>query len=171
MRFVVVSKDQRLKNEAFNLLKSRFARFEKKYPESTLKAVITKGKGSSVALKIILRDSSNKVVFVTDIVDGSLLEAIATAEHLLQEHIKKQWDILNKKAHKVIKLEPAKPSLPSWEDEIQIRKKIDPKPMTEKEAILQLKNFNKNELLFYNADTERVCLLTKDKDKFILFET
>lgn len=60
----------------------------------------------------------------------------------------------------------------SEDNQIVKRKTVSNKPMSEKEAVLQMNAFNYNSFLFYNVDTKTPCMLYKKNDKqYVLIDT
>lgn len=94
--------------------------------------------------------------------DRNIKRALYIAKQKLFKkiHSKEPFGLLN---------EPTEPCQQT--EEIAAYKRIDMKPMSIEEAILQMKTFNHHAFMFLRADTQRMCMLYKrGNGQYVLLE-
>ncbi|WCK57737.1 ribosome-associated translation inhibitor RaiA (plasmid) [Aneurinibacillus sp. Ricciae_BoGa-3] len=110
----------------------------------------------------------NGAVIKLDETTSDLYIAIDILVDKMKYQLSKTADKLKGQEHRSIRfMSERKVKEPESENEkpkIVKRKQFDLKPMTEEEALLQMEALNHQTFIFFNPDTDTMCLLYKRKD-------
>ncbi|WCF11744.1 ribosome-associated translation inhibitor RaiA (plasmid) [Paenibacillus thiaminolyticus] len=135
-------------------------------PENNVQVVLQTSKhGKKIEIMTMVHGSFIK----SEVEDKDLYAAIDLATEKLIRKLAKITDIRNNKCHQSIRYSnfdtaTIHPEIKATYERITKRKQFNMKPMMEEEAVLQMEMLGHDTFMFFNGETNKMCLLYKRKD-------
>lgn len=142
---------------------SKIGRLEKYFTDTDLVCNVTiRVRGKEQIVEVMI--PANKVILRAEESHTDLYAAIDLVSDKVERQIRKNKTKARRNLKQVIVFDDVDSSIDVDEDIIK-RKVIDPKPMSEEEAILQMELIDHDFFLFKNSKTNELCVVYKRKDK------
>ena len=153
-------------NAINNYVESKSDRLNKYFKEDDILAnVLLRVRGNSQIIEVTI--PTDKFILRSEEEDKDLYAAIDLVTDKLERQIRKNKTKINSKIKKNVIQNFELDLEDSFEDsdtEILKRKKVDMKPMSEEEAILQMNMLGHSFFVFKNAENSSICVVYLRKD-------